>query len=598
MREAADIFKGRYVLLVSDDKERTQLLFRALQKCEAKVGIRRSPSAAPAAGTEVVLVDVRHGPLKDAEQALAADPQIRLASVCAVDFRSVVTERGSVRLGLLEEMVLPLVARDRALTEQAQREPSFSYELASLGPVRVLRALSRSGVTLSVSIEVPDAVPIHGTLTLAGDLVISAYLESTGWCEQAFRALARVLELRRGRLSIARITHPPVMNIMEPLDVALAHALQVSSAAPVPRESAPPACATTEPVPCDGAPSDELPVLLVRKRPAQPARDADATRQVVSREIIVAYEPSSEREDTQLVLSRELSLDASETVIDDHELVALEPSGANVQAATQTVPPTPPRKEATSIPDSRFAGPRSDTQLPAATQRAPRKRRMVALAIASGLMLGLLAGGGRYLFERHTIAAAAVEPLPVVRDDARAAAASASSADDLAADPVRPQTPPAIEPAAAVPEAGAEAAHDEPSSAAGDEAAASEVDRLIATASSSKELVDAASKTLARDPEAAKRLFEAAVALDARNPHALAGLGQALLALTQPSEARKALESAVRLRSKRASYRVLLGDALRMGGMIDDALESWHAALELDPDDEAARERLAAFGED
>ena len=52
------------------------------------------------------------------------------------------------------------------------------------------------------------------------------------------------------------------------------------------------------------------------------------------------------------------------------------------------------------------------------------------------------------------------------------------------------------------------------------------------------------------------------------------------------------IENAIRRRGRRAEYRVLLGDARRDAGDLEGARAAWRQALEIDPDDRTAHERL------
>lgn len=590
MREAVDIFSGRYVLLVSDDKERTLLLARSLQQSKAKVGVRRADCPAPPAGTELVLVDVRHGPLNEAEKALLGEPRLRLASVCAVDFRSIVTERGSVRMGLLEDMVFPLIARDSALAEQARRELTFACELASLGPVRTLRALCRAGETLQVVIEAPDPPAIHGTVTLSGELVVSAFLSSDTWHEEGLPAFARLIDLRHGKLSVSRITHPPVMNIMEPLDVALAHAQGRATTSDRPSQQdlrgLPDATVHDDMI------DDDVPVLLLRRRLPGVAPDPISVSDILALEVEA---PSEEPEITQIVHSCELLLDAPPAMIEP-EVVAAPPSPEVTQ--TEKRPPIALLPvNASPSADAPFAGPRSELRLPTPVLRSAPKRSMF---FSATLGLAMALGGGWLFLDRQTPAALpAVEQLMRggTEEHAEPEASENAGPGTTASQPVHdvPSAPSTLATSASqVMQANAADPPRDPPEDLGASVSA-EVARAEAAATSSKDLVDLATKLLVENPQAAKRLFDAAVARDVRNPHAHAGLGQALLVLEQPEEAQKALEVAVKLRAKRASYRILLGDALHMAGKVDEARAAWRKARDLDPEDDTARDRLRSI---
>lgn len=96
----------------------------------------------------------------------------------------------------------------------------------------------------------------------------------------------------------------------------------------------------------------------------------------------------------------------------------------------------------------------------------------------------------------------------------------------------------------------------------------------------------------ARDPSVKETLYRRALALDPRNHYAMLGLADVYMDRGQPSEAIPLLEGAVRRRGRRASYRVLLGDARRDAGDAAGARAAWQEALEIDPDDRTARARL------
>jgi len=96
----------------------------------------------------------------------------------------------------------------------------------------------------------------------------------------------------------------------------------------------------------------------------------------------------------------------------------------------------------------------------------------------------------------------------------------------------------------------------------------------------------------ARDPSVKETLFRRALSLDPRNHYAMLGLADVFMDRGQPGEAIPLLEGAIRRRGRRASYRVLLGDARRDAGDMAGARSAWQDALEIDPDDRTARTRL------
>lgn len=92
--------------------------------------------------------------------------------------------------------------------------------------------------------------------------------------------------------------------------------------------------------------------------------------------------------------------------------------------------------------------------------------------------------------------------------------------------------------------------------------------------------------------EAARVAYQQAFEVHEANPHAVAGLARERLTAGDAEGALAHAERAVQLRRRRASYRVLLGDARRMAGDIGGARRAYERALELDPEDAEARRRL------
>jgi hypothetical protein len=91
---------------------------------------------------------------------------------------------------------------------------------------------------------------------------------------------------------------------------------------------------------------------------------------------------------------------------------------------------------------------------------------------------------------------------------------------------------------------------------------------------------------------AARRALERAVRVAPQNPHAHAGLAAHLLGTGNLEDAREHAEVAVRLRRRRAEYRLLLGEILEHGGEIAGARAQYRRAARLAPRDPRPRERL------
>ena len=91
----------------------------------------------------------------------------------------------------------------------------------------------------------------------------------------------------------------------------------------------------------------------------------------------------------------------------------------------------------------------------------------------------------------------------------------------------------------------------------------------------------------------AEATLDRAWELDPRNPQAMAGYAQLYIAKGDAERAVLWAKKAVKKRARRASYHVLYGDALQLEGDLASARKAWRKALSIDPDNRAARSRLA-----
>jgi cytochrome c-type biogenesis protein CcmH/NrfG len=91
----------------------------------------------------------------------------------------------------------------------------------------------------------------------------------------------------------------------------------------------------------------------------------------------------------------------------------------------------------------------------------------------------------------------------------------------------------------------------------------------------------------------AEATLDRAWELDPKNPQAMAGYATLFIAKNDPDRATKWAKKAVRKRSRRTEYQVLYGDALQLEGDTDAARKAWRKALSIDPENRAAKARLA-----
>ena len=95
------------------------------------------------------------------------------------------------------------------------------------------------------------------------------------------------------------------------------------------------------------------------------------------------------------------------------------------------------------------------------------------------------------------------------------------------------------------------------------------------------------------DPARAAAMLTRAADLSARNPHPVEALARLYLRTGNAAGAVEWATKLVTLRRRRASFRVLLGDARRASGDDAAARSAYEEALGLDPDDREARQRLS-----
>jgi CheY-like chemotaxis protein/predicted negative regulator of RcsB-dependent stress response len=94
----------------------------------------------------------------------------------------------------------------------------------------------------------------------------------------------------------------------------------------------------------------------------------------------------------------------------------------------------------------------------------------------------------------------------------------------------------------------------------------------------------------------AEATLDRAWELDPKNPQAMAGYASLFIARNDGARATKWAKKAVRKRGRRAEYHVLYGDALRLDGDAEAARKAWRKALVVDPENRAAKARLAETG--
>jgi hypothetical protein len=173
--------------------------------------------------------------------------------------------------------------------------------------------------------------------------------------------------------------------------------------------------------------------------------------------------------------------------------------------------------------------------------------------------------------------AATAEPTAATAEPAAAAAEPPPSADEPAPAPATPpEPPPRAASAAAAPLSG-----DENSAAM--------------PAGSANLLPLARARQKAGDLAGAESLLRRALAIDPDDHHAIEALVRVLIDQRRGSEALRYAEEIVHKRPKRASYRVLDGDAKLLTGDQAGAESAWREALAMEPGNREAKRRLASL---
>lgn len=298
-----------------------------------------------------------------------------------------------------------------------------------------------------------------------------------------------------------------------------------------------------------------------------------------------------------------------------HRPVALRPPGygeadADTTSRQEAIAPPPPAPSVPSDPPPPVAQ-ATPPPIPApapvaavAPASAPKKSSSglgLVLGVAAVVFgLGVVGAGAAWWFLLRPEAAPEGVAAADVPDSIPAASPPGAAVGDTAA-VAAAETEAAAETQAAA-ESAAETAAESESAAEAETAAETAAESLAETAAeldpeAAREASDAhvdearEHRRNNRLPEA-RAAFERAIEVHDANPHAHAGLARLALDLGEPELALEHAERAATLRRRRARYQVLLGDARQASGDRPGARRAWERALDMDPDDADARERL------
>ncbi len=223
------VLSGRRFLLIEKSPTRADDLVQALRECGALVvvidgegdGVARARAVDP----DVAIVDERGvgGWAAGALRAIRRDARLKWASLLVVRGEELFPEgRPGPDVNWLAAAIRPLIAGEEMIAARVASDAPFDLRLETAGPVRLLRALSRTGRTLHVIARSPRATV---EVDLAEGLVVGAVGRLEGGVEIAGAvAIAALLALGAARVSVSRRAAPSVANIMAPVDDAIAAA--------------------------------------------------------------------------------------------------------------------------------------------------------------------------------------------------------------------------------------------------------------------------------------------------------------------------------------------------------------------------------------
>jgi tetratricopeptide (TPR) repeat protein/DNA-binding response OmpR family regulator len=204
----AQELRARGVTVVVTDLSPTDLRFAKLRQVDP----------------EVLLIGEAHvkGQGYDLLRRMRRDTRLRWASLLVVRWDEIWSDALSVpAVDRLETALHALSEADRTLEAWAETGDAFDARLEITGPARCLRALTKSPKPLRVTINNPRATV---SVDISDGLIVGAAgesrLEPTQKWDGAL-ALSALMVLSSGRLHIAPVSQPAVTNVMATVDVAL-----------------------------------------------------------------------------------------------------------------------------------------------------------------------------------------------------------------------------------------------------------------------------------------------------------------------------------------------------------------------------------------
>jgi hypothetical protein len=221
------------LLLVDDDPERGRRVVRALRD-QGAAAVRTTTDGrglleATPLDPEVVLASADAAAALDGSlgRKLRAHPRLRWAGIVRLDDGRALPDPATGSFpGQMAQLLRTLVTADRRLERLARTRRQFAARVDSIGPIRTLRALARAEGSLRLTLSSPQAL---AELDLSDGLVAGAtwieLVEGTPRELVGLTALAALLSLRSGLVFVERRARPELLDVMVPIEEAVASAI-------------------------------------------------------------------------------------------------------------------------------------------------------------------------------------------------------------------------------------------------------------------------------------------------------------------------------------------------------------------------------------
>jgi len=591
-------------------------------------------------------------------RAMRKDPQLRWASMLVVrweDFWPTSESDAEPDLPQLASRLLPMIDQDAEQARRAENEVDFDTRLELIGPGRLLRALGSVPGVRRVSIS---GTRRNVDVDIADNSIVGAYAtldEGTKQTLQGIPALLALWGLNAGRVSVREQDLPSVANIMMPVDEALgviSHQLGFAdgaagvevNAATIPPDVPEAEEHATEP------PESGAPFAFDESKTMAPARFAHLQGAVggAPAGAFAEEETPTNKVGRPLgrVETRQRTVPVTRGVQESHdhgghvdhahprprkpkatevglapafEMLPQEVFEENKTVSVPRKPTPPPPPVDTQVPTSKPVAesepifePELARKLEGATMLAPGlESRGMPASIQALLLTALIAGVGVLGWQlwmrsssdapesvattsdaegKKGLIAGPLNAIAAVEEDEEAESESEEVAMEFAEAEVAQEPPAQVNAAKPKPEAKPRAA-----AAASPGVPTQNLPRDPAKASDvlvhrAMPMIRSGRLTLA------EATLDRAWELDPKNPQAMAGYAALFIAKKDPGPATKWAKKAVRKRPRRVEYHVLYGDALRLEDDTDGARKAWRRALSIDPNNRAAKARLAEAG--